>query len=61
MGCAFFHGSLYLLGFLSFMAVTDKDTLRPPLAAGAVGGLLVSVIGIFLFLPFFVLKKKDFH
>jgi len=28
-------------------------------AAGTIGGLVMSVIGIFFFLPVFVLKRRD--
>ncbi|WP_373799522.1 efflux RND transporter permease subunit [Bacteroides heparinolyticus] len=50
-----------ILGFIPFMIGTDKEAFWFPLAAGTIGGLVMSAIGIFLFLPVFVLKKKDFH
>ncbi len=50
-----------ILGFIPFMIGIDKEAFWFPLAAGTIGGLVMSVIGIFLFLPVFVLKKKDFH
>lgn len=48
-----------ILGFIPFMVGTDKEAFWFPLAAGTIGGLVMSVIGIFLFLPVFVLRKKD--
>ena len=48
-----------ILGFIPFMVGTDKEAFWFPLAAGTIGGLAMSVIGIFFFLPVFVLKKKD--
>lgn len=48
-----------ILGFIPFMVGTDKEAFWFPLAAGTIGGLIMSVVGIFLFLPVFVLKKKD--
>ncbi|ADV43362.1 efflux RND transporter permease subunit [Bacteroides helcogenes] len=48
-----------ILGFIPFMIGTEKEAFWFPLAAGTIGGLVMSVIGIFFFLPVFVLKKKD--
>ncbi len=48
-----------ILGFIPFMVGTDKEAFWFPLAAGTIGGLVMSVIGIFLFLPVFVLRKRD--
>ncbi len=48
-----------ILGFIPFMVGTDREAFWFPLAAGTIGGLAMSVIGIFFFLPVFVLKKKD--
>ena len=48
-----------ILGFIPFMVGTDKEAFWFPLAAGTIGGLVMSVIGIFFFLPVFVLKKKE--
>lgn len=51
-----------ILGFIPFMVGTTKEAFWFPLAAGTVGGLLMSLIGIFLFLPVFSLPKvKDTH
>ena len=47
-----------ILGFMPFMVVTDKEAFWFPLAAGTIGGLVMSIIGIFFFLPVFVLKKR---
>ena len=47
-----------ILGFIPFMVGTDKEVFWFPLAAGTIGGLVMSIIGIFFFLPVFVLKKR---
>jgi len=36
----------------------EKEAFWFPLAAGTIGGLIMSVIGIYLYLPIFVLKRK---
>lgn len=46
-----------ILGFVPFMVGTGKEAFWFPLAAGTIGGLAVSILGIFLFLPVFSLKK----
>ena len=46
-----------ILGFIPFMVGTDKEAFWFPLAAGTIGGLVMSIIGIFFFLPVFVLKR----
>ena len=48
-----------ILGFIPFMVGTDKEAFWFPLAAGTIGGLVMSVIGIFFFLPVFVLKRRE--
>ena len=48
-----------ILGFIPFMVGTDKEAFWFPLAAGTIGGLIMSVIGIFLYLPLFTLKKSS--
>lgn len=47
-----------ILGFIPFMVGTDKEAFWFPLAAGTIGGLVMSVIGVFIFLPVFTLKRK---
>lgn len=47
-----------ILGFVPFMVGEGKEAFWFPLAAGTIGGLIMSVIGIFLFLPIFSLKKQ---
>lgn len=47
-----------ILGFIPFMVGTEKEAFWFPLAAGTMGGLLMSLIGIFLFLPLFCLPKE---
>ena len=46
-----------ILGFIPFMLGPDKEAFWFPLAAGTIGGLVMSVIGIFFYLPLFTLKK----
>lgn len=47
-----------ILGFIPFMIGIDKEGFWFPLAAGTIGGLIMSVIGIFFLLPLLVLKGK---
>ena len=47
-----------ILGFIPFMVGTGKEAFWFPLAAGTIGGVVMSVIGIFIFLPIFTLKKQ---
>jgi len=47
-----------VLGFIPFMVGTSKEAFWFPLAAGTIGGLIMSVIGIFIYLPIFALDKK---
>lgn len=49
-----------ILGFIPFMIGTEKEAFWFPLAAGTVGGLIMSLTGIFLFLPVFCLPKRGF-
>ncbi len=49
-----------ILGFIPFMVGSTKEGFWFPLAAGTIGGLTMSVIGIFFYLPIFTLGKKDF-
>lgn len=46
-----------ILGFIPFMLGPDKEAFWFPLAAGTIGGLTMSVLGIFVYLPVFTLKK----
>lgn len=46
-----------ILGFIPFMLGPDKEAFWFPLAAGTIGGLAMSILGIFLYLPLFTLKK----
>ena len=48
-----------ILGFIPFMVGENKEAFWFPLAAGTIGGLIMSVIGIFFFLPTFALKKRE--
>ena len=48
-----------ILGFIPFMVGTEKEGFWFPLAAGTIGGLIMSMIGVFILLPVLALKKKD--
>lgn len=48
-----------ILGFIPFMIGLNKEAFWFPLAAGTIGGLLMSVVGIFFFLPVFCLKRNQ--
>ena len=48
-----------ILGFIPFMVGTDKEAFWFPLAAGTIGGLLLSIVGIFFFLPLLVLRRRE--
>ena len=50
-----------ILGFVPFMVGTSKEAFWFPLAAGTIGGLIMSVFGVFIFLPIFTLKKKHVY
>ena len=47
-----------ILGFIPFMVGAEKEGFWFPLAAGTIGGLVMSVIGVFIFLPVLTLNKK---
>lgn len=47
-----------ILGFIPFMVGEGKEAFWFPLAAGTIGGLLMSIFGIFVYLPIFTLKRK---
>ena len=47
-----------ILGFVPFMVGAEKEGFWYPLAAGTIGGLVMSIAGIFFYLPIFALKKK---
>ena len=46
-----------ILGFIPFMLGSDREAFWFPLAAGTIGGLAMSVFGIFIYLPIFTLKR----
>lgn len=48
-----------VLGFIPFMVGTQKESFWFPLAAGTIGGLIMSFIGIFIFLPLLMVKRKN--
>jgi len=43
-----------VLGFSPFIVGSTKEAFWYPLAAGTIGGLMFSLIGIVLFLPIFL-------
>ena len=47
-----------ILGFIPFMVGTGKEAFWFPLATGTIGGLVMSIVGIFVFLPIFVLGRS---
>ena len=47
-----------ILGFVPFMLGENKEAFWFPLAAGTIGGLIMSVIGIFFYLPIFTIGRK---
>jgi multidrug efflux pump subunit AcrB len=47
-----------MLGFIPFMVGTSKEAFWFPLAAGTIGGLAMSIVGIFLFLPLMVVGRR---
>ena len=48
-----------VLGFIPFLVGTQKEGFWFPLAAGTIGGLIMSFIGIFIFLPLLMVKRKS--
>lgn len=47
-----------ILGFIPFMVGLDKESFWFPLAAGTIGGLLFSLVGLFVLLPLLAIKRK---
>ena len=47
-----------ILGFTPFLVGTQKEGFWFPLAAGTIGGLIMSFVGIFIFLPLLMVKKE---
>lgn len=45
-----------VLGFIPFLLTEGKEAFWFPLAAGTIGGLLMSVLAIYLFLPLFQIR-----
>ncbi|MGM9755959.1 MAG: efflux RND transporter permease subunit, partial [Parabacteroides sp.] len=45
-----------ILGFVPFLLGTEKEAFWFPLAAGTIGGLILSLLGIFVYLPLFALR-----
>jgi multidrug efflux pump subunit AcrB len=47
-----------ILGFIPFMLGENKEAFWFPMGAGIIGGLVMSIVGIFIYLPIFTLKKE---
>ncbi|MDR2139621.1 MAG: efflux RND transporter permease subunit [Tannerella sp.] len=47
-----------VLGFIPFLSGETREAFWFPLAAGAIGGLMMSIAGIYLYLPVFTLRRK---
>lgn len=47
-----------ILGFIPFMVGTEREAFWFPLAAGTIGGLVMSLVGIFFYLPVFSLSPQ---
>ena len=50
-----------ILGFIPFMLGDNKEGFWFPLAAGTIGGLIISLLGTFLFLPIFMGVAKSMN
>lgn len=50
-----------ILGFLPFIIGSQKEAFWFPLAAGTIGGLVMSIVGIFIFLPLFLVRNEKYH
>lgn len=48
-----------VLGFIPFIIGSTKEGFWFPLAAGTIGGLVMSLVGIFLFLPIYTIRMKN--
>lgn len=46
-----------ILGFLPFLIGNDRESFWFPLAAGTIGGLIVSLPGLLIYLPLFLLRR----
>ena len=47
-----------ILGLIPFMVGLGRESFWFPLAVGTIGGLIMSFIGIFFFLPLFLIKRR---
>ena len=47
-----------VLGFIPFIVGFGREPFWFPLAVGTIGGLLMSFVGIFFFLPLFLIKRR---
>lgn len=48
-----------ILGFIPFMIGLDKEAFWFPLAAGTIGGLIMSLAGVFFYLPLFLIRRRS--
>ena len=46
-----------ILGFIPFMIGDGKESFWFPLAMGTIGGLVMSILAIFFYLPIFCLRR----
>ena len=46
-----------ILGFIPFLVGSSKEAFWFPMGAGTIGGLVMSIVGIFFYLPLFSLKR----
>jgi len=47
-----------ILGFIPFMVGLGKESFWFPLAAGTIGGLVMSLVGVYFFLPLFLIRRR---
>jgi multidrug efflux pump subunit AcrB len=47
-----------ILGLIPFMVGLGRESFWFPLAAGTIGGLIMSFVGIFFYLPLFLIKRR---
>ena len=48
-----------VLGFIPFLIGTSKESFWFPLAAGTIGGLAMSLIAVIIYLPLFLLPRRN--
>ena len=48
-----------ILGFIPFITDGEDEAFWFSLGVGTIGGLVFSIIGVFIYLPLFTLKRKS--